>query len=272
MPKNHILKVYSGTKANLPAALNIGEFAFATDTAEMFVGLGVGISFVGKVMIDLFTNRPPAGTNGRWFYATDQDLLYLDNGSSWVDMLTHTMTSAQHTAGNWKIFYSNDSGQVVELALGADGKFLKSNGPAAAPEWATAATGAGDVSDYATAPGETSTTSTSPQQKLRLTFTPPEQANYEVTFTAMVSCSDTGILIHTRLQLDDTVTYFPVALELYNYKYEDGAYAIRSGSFVIPNLTAASHNIDLDYWSGESGKTAYIKEAYLIVRKINPPT
>lgn len=47
---------------------------------------------------------------------------------------SHTMTStSDHTAGNWKVFYSNGSGQVVELALGESGTILKSNGAAAAP-------------------------------------------------------------------------------------------------------------------------------------------
>lgn len=51
--------------------------------------------------------------------------------------------------GNWKVFYSNGSGDVVELALGADGTFLKSNGAAVAPSFATPA-GSGDVSKVGT--------------------------------------------------------------------------------------------------------------------------
>lgn len=47
---------------------------------------------------------------------------------------SHTMTStSDHTAGNWKVFHSNGSGQVIELALGANGTVLKSNGTGAAP-------------------------------------------------------------------------------------------------------------------------------------------
>lgn len=44
----------------------------------------------------------------------------------------------------WRVFYSNTSGDVTELALGADGTFLKSNGASAAPSFATPA-GSGDV-------------------------------------------------------------------------------------------------------------------------------
>lgn len=49
----------------------------------------------------------------------------------------------------WRVFYSDGSGDVTELALGADGTFLKSNGAAAAPTFATPA-GSGDVSKVGT--------------------------------------------------------------------------------------------------------------------------
>src|SRR3990167_6689781 len=43
----------------------------------------------------------------------------------------------------WRVFYYNGSGDVTELAFGASGTVLQSNGAAAAPTWETA--GAGDV-------------------------------------------------------------------------------------------------------------------------------
>lgn len=49
----------------------------------------------------------------------------------------------------WKVWYSDGSGDVTELALGADGTFLKSNGAAVAPSFATPA-GSGDVSKVGT--------------------------------------------------------------------------------------------------------------------------
>jgi len=49
---------------------------------------------------------------------------------------SHTMTgTSDHTAGNWKIFYTNGSGQVVELLTGASYYILTGNGTAAAPSW-----------------------------------------------------------------------------------------------------------------------------------------
>jgi hypothetical protein len=53
------------------------------------------------------------------------------------------------TGGNWKVFYTNGSGVITELALGADGTFLKSNGATLAPSFATPA-GSGDVSKVGT--------------------------------------------------------------------------------------------------------------------------
>jgi len=44
----------------------------------------------------------------------------------------------------WRVFYSNNLGDVKELALGADGTYLESNGAAAAPTF-TVPAGAGDV-------------------------------------------------------------------------------------------------------------------------------
>ena len=57
---------------------------------------------------------------------------------SWTTISgAHTMTSADHTAGNWKLFYSNGSGDVTELGLGASGDVLTSSGANVAPAWST---------------------------------------------------------------------------------------------------------------------------------------
>ena len=47
------------------------------------------------------------------------------------------------SVGNWKVFYTNGSGTLIELTLGASGTVLKSNGATSAPSWQTDATGAG---------------------------------------------------------------------------------------------------------------------------------
>jgi hypothetical protein len=59
---------------------------------------------------------------------------------------SHAITStSDHTAGSWKVFHSNATGQLVELALGANDTFLKSNGASAAPSFATPAGGGSSI-------------------------------------------------------------------------------------------------------------------------------
>ena len=55
---------------------------------------------------------------------------------------SHTMTDAtSHTAGTHKVFYSDGSGNIQELALGATGTVLTSGGTATAPSFAAASGG-----------------------------------------------------------------------------------------------------------------------------------
>jgi hypothetical protein len=61
---------------------------------------------------------------------------FAEGNDSRLHTRSHTMTSTNdHTAGAWRVFYSNASGNVVELALGASGRVLKSNGTSSAPSW-----------------------------------------------------------------------------------------------------------------------------------------
>jgi hypothetical protein len=62
---------------------------------------------------------------------------------------SHAITStSDHTATAWRVFHSNGSGQVVELALGSAGQALLSNGATAAPSWGAA--GSNSASDLST--------------------------------------------------------------------------------------------------------------------------
>jgi len=62
------------------------------------------------------------------------------NGSAGYTNLTQFV---DQTA--WRVFYSDTDGDITELALGADGTYLKSNGVTSAPTFATPS-GSGDVS------------------------------------------------------------------------------------------------------------------------------
>ena len=55
---------------------------------------------------------------------------------------SHAITStSDHTANNWKVWYSNGSGQVTELALGAANTVLTSNGASSAPTFTAPSAG-----------------------------------------------------------------------------------------------------------------------------------
>ena len=61
---------------------------------------------------------------------------------------SHAMTgTSDHTASNWSVFYSNGSGQVTELALGAANTVLTSNGASSAPSFAAASGGSGGATN-----------------------------------------------------------------------------------------------------------------------------
>ena len=64
-----------------------------------------------------------------------------------LSIYTNLTSFVNQTA--WRVFYSNTDGDIIELALGADGTYLESNGAAAAPTFTTPA-GAGDVTGPAT--------------------------------------------------------------------------------------------------------------------------
>ena len=84
----------------------------------------------------------------------------------------------------------------------------------------------------------------------------------------MISHDDTGVFCKLRLQINDTDTYKESWLELYNFKYSDGAYQIWSGSFAITVVSGTTYNVDMDFASGESGKTMYIKESSLAAQRL----
>jgi len=63
---------------------------------------------------DVIANIPAAGIRGRWFFATDEGLMYRDNGSTWVAMPPDAMsvTYAPNDDTDWD--YSADPGDVQE--------------------------------------------------------------------------------------------------------------------------------------------------------------
>jgi len=84
------------------------------------------------------------GTAAQYNHPTDANMTVLGNtsGTNSGD-ITNLTSFTEQTA--FRVFYSDTAGDVTELALGADGTFLKSNGAAANPTFAVPA-GSGDVS------------------------------------------------------------------------------------------------------------------------------
>ena len=82
----------------------------------------------------------PASAVGNNFAAFDGTTgkLIKDSGYNSGSFATagHTHAITAITAGNYKVFYSNGSGVITELALGAANTYLKSTGTAAAPTFA----------------------------------------------------------------------------------------------------------------------------------------
>lgn len=74
-----------------------------------------------------------APVEGICVWVWDENCVYEYTGSSW-----QKRTVATIPAGNWKLFYSNGSGVVTELALDNDGTVLRGNGTAAAPAFTPA--------------------------------------------------------------------------------------------------------------------------------------
>jgi hypothetical protein len=86
------------------------------------------------------------GRVGDYYLNSDNGDIYNKTGATtWVFVMSiavqhtrlHAMTSTDdHSAGNYKLFYSDGSGHIQELAHGDSGYYLKSNGATSAPTWA----------------------------------------------------------------------------------------------------------------------------------------
>lgn len=120
---------------------------------------------------------------------------------------------------------------------------------------------------YAVEDAESSTTSTTPQQKLRLSFTPSSIGNYEVNFSYMYSASNPAVKFTVIMECDDSVRKKTLATKVGDI-YTVGDYQIGGGNFVLENLSAEPHTIDMDYAILTGSGTLYIKEATIVVRRL----
>ncbi|NFO57738.1 DUF2793 domain-containing protein [Clostridium botulinum] len=93
-----------GNKNNLPT-LKVGEFAFCVDTKEVYIGDGSTNNFVGRCMSGTETQRPNAGSLGRFYRITSGNnagYLFFDNGSVWERINAQKLTDLEGTIDDIK--------------------------------------------------------------------------------------------------------------------------------------------------------------------------
>lgn len=80
-------------------------------------------------------------------YVTDAQLVVIGNtsGTNTGDQVVPDNLTDFTSQTAWRVFYSNTDGDVTELALGADGTFLKSNGATSAPSFAVPSGSGGGI-------------------------------------------------------------------------------------------------------------------------------
>jgi len=110
------------------------------------------------------------------------------------------------------------------------------------------------------------TTSTTYQQKLRLSTGPIEAGTYRVGWMYDWQITSTNSNFDGRVQLNDT-TLLMAHLE----EAQDSATGQRHqvSGFAYVTLTAATHNIDIDYRTSNAAATARIQNARLEIWRVN---
>lgn len=151
-------RVFFESNINILDMPNFRKLAMGLQAQIDALGTGSGSGTVGPGTINEISYFDSATTIKSLTVATYPsltELSYVKGVTSAIqtqlDVKASSAGALTQFVGNtaWRVFYSNGSGDVTELALGADGTFLKSNGAASAPTFATPA-GSGDVSKVGT--------------------------------------------------------------------------------------------------------------------------
>ena len=134
------IKIKRSTSSNTPGSLAFGELGWSDEAT----GNGIGELFIG--------------TNGGGVAKIGSDELLIDGDFSANGIMRRTAAGVYTTdatldattyidGGNWKVFYTNGSGVLVELTNGAANTVLTSSGATSAPSWAATQ---GDVTKVGT--------------------------------------------------------------------------------------------------------------------------
>ena len=116
--------------------------AVSSGGGMVYPAAGIAISTGSAWTTSIASNRIPVF--GSAITGTASSSTYLRGDGSWQTVTSGSSTITDLGGTAWRVFYSNGSGDVTELALGADGTYLRSNGVSAAPTFSTPS-GTGDM-------------------------------------------------------------------------------------------------------------------------------
>jgi len=118
-----LIKVKRGTRSQIVgSSLEVGEPAFATDTKELYIGDGVSSNLIGKSLAGDLVDRPSAGINGRFYYATDEHILYVDEVTGWrlfdpYGIQGIVSITNDYTAGHYRLILANADSNNITVTL-----------------------------------------------------------------------------------------------------------------------------------------------------------
>lgn len=115
---------------------------------------------------------------------------------------------------------------------------------------------------YAASEGSSSTTSNTYQQKLRLTTPVLQGGDYLISWHALLTTSSANKDFQARVQVDDTTTLTEI-----QYRNAIANHDYNLHGFIRVTLSAAAHNIDIDY-SSLVGSSTSISLARLMIWRV----
>ncbi len=119
--------------------------------------------------------------------------------------------------------------------------------------------------DYAESENQSSTTNTSYQRKLRLITSSLPAGNYKIEWYYEWKFSNGNFEFKHRVQIDDTTTL----KETETTPRSVGDWQGCSGFKSEVMLDSGVHNIDMDYCTSKSNKTAYIRRARIEIWRVS---
>lgn len=138
------------TSVTLPTTGTLANTDYVNNQiAEAGTGTGLTSGDVADIVHDSITSLISGGTNLSDVAIMKADSTGALEGNYVTDYKLRTAINAipggsnvitDQTGNAWRVFYSDGSGNVTELSLGADGSYLRSNGPAAIPTFSTPTT------------------------------------------------------------------------------------------------------------------------------------